>query len=630
MQALSDASYASSSASRQESSTFKDDNLLYTDTYPLDRISDDRSQLSVPVRDVWYMRCGARLRARAPHAFNKLARLALYIRGPRPKLDLEGPIPSLDRLYQFRHLRFTLSLESKFSRSTAVFAAPWVLVILGAAYIIGLSFFARAQSFLTPSGSYLRCTSSFWFDKDGCGIDGLQCLPFNYSSFDFRCPAQCNNVILQNPRTVGDQQMAYVPLVVGGGDANHTYRGDSFICSAAVQAGVISSSRGGCASLQLVQNFTNFIPYTANGLTSIGFPTIFPISYTLSRSTSFSHCDDLRDPALGFNAAITFLLFTVFRPKPLVLFWCLVCIGFWHVTLFSQPLGPPPQISTGFGTFLPALFVAYMFWRTAFCFTLPSFSKAPIESAFLYLLPYWVGVLHNLTLDELPLSRLTASDVTKRSGAIAVLVVGLIIITALLVNQARVIRKTGWLPYYLGWYILGGMVMMVLALLPGVELRIHHYILAMMLMPLTGFPTRLSAICQGLLLGLFLNGTAAFGFASIVQTPAQLLLDAPIGSILPTFLTNSTNYNGSISFSQQIISWAAFPEGQGWDSYALLVDDVERYVGAATNYSLAALDATVPHFFRLAFSNSGTAGDFTMPAVLWPNGTWVDALPGPS
>ena len=81
---------------------------------------------------------------------------------------------------------------------------------------------------------------------------------------------------------------------------------------------------------------------------------------------------------------------------------------------------------------------------------------------------------------------------------------------------------------------------------------------------------------------------------------AQLRQDAPIGSPLPTFLTNSTNYNVSIPFSEQIISWA--PLSGGWDGYALLVDDVERYVGVATNYSLAALNASLPHFFRLAVS----------------------------
>lgn len=62
------------------------------------------------------------------------------------------------------------------------------------------------------------------------------CGPFNTDAFDFRCPAQCDNVILQNPRTVGDEQIAFKPLIVGGGDSNGTYRGDSFICAAAIQA----------------------------------------------------------------------------------------------------------------------------------------------------------------------------------------------------------------------------------------------------------------------------------------------------------------------------------------------------------------------------------------------------------
>jgi hypothetical protein len=32
------------------------------------------------------------------------------------------------------------------------------------------------------------------------------------------------------------------------------------------------------------------------------------------------------------------------------------------------------------------------------------------------------------------------------------------------------------------------------------------------------------------------------------------------------------------------------------------VDDVERYVGTASNYSLAGLNTAIPHFFRIAVS----------------------------
>ena len=288
-------------------------------------------------------------------------------------------------------------------------------------------------------------------------------------------------------------------------------------------SGIISRSTGGCGTLQLTGNFTNFLPTTANGLSSIGFPSVFPSSFRFLSVTSLSHCDDLRDDALAFNILITCALFLVLRPKPLVLFWSLVCIGFWHVVLFSQPTGPPPKIDVAFQTFLPSLFIAYGFWRVAFRFVLPEFVvKAPIESCILYLSGYWVGILYNLTIDKIPISRLLVSDINKRPGGLAAFIIILIIVLILVINQIRVIRKSGWLLYYAMWYICGGLVIMILALLPGLQLRLHHYIIPMALLPGTAWPTRLSAIYQGLLLGMFLNGGAAFGFDSILQTPSDV------------------------------------------------------------------------------------------------------------
>jgi hypothetical protein len=96
----------------------------------------------------------------------------------------------------------------------------------------------------------------------------------------------------------------------------------------------------------------------------------------------------------------------------------------------------------------------------------------------------------------------------------------------------------------------------------------------------------------------------------------------------------------------QTITWDALPDG--WDGFELLIDDVERYVGSALNFSLASLNASIPHYFRLAvsffcfailiytadsitkYTYAGESGDFTMPAVLQPDGVWLDPLPGPS
>ena len=71
---------------------------------------------------------------------------------------------------------------------------------------------------------------------------------------------------------------------------------------------------------------------------------------------------------------------------------------------------------------------------------------------------------------------------------------------------------------------------------------------------------------------------------------------------MPAFMTNSTTYNTSIPLINQTIAWNVLPDG--WDGFSLLVDDVERYIGTALNFSLAAFDPLIPHFFRLAVSDS--------------------------
>ncbi|KAJ3779062.1 hypothetical protein FB446DRAFT_807698 [Lentinula raphanica] len=594
----------------------------------LDAQSLNPELITYPPHLSWYHRARRQLSVKHPRVYARLSRFLLYWRGPRPKYDLPYPRPWLDIDFHWRGINIVLPIESTIRQTTNPLRNPWLFVVLTAAYIVGFSFFARAQSFLTPSDAYITCTSVYWESNNGCGLDGQNCGPFSDSSFDFRCPAQCSTVVLENPRTVGDEQVEFVPLIVGGGDVNRTYRGDTFICAAALQAGLISDNRGGCASLSLIGNFTDFLPLSAHGLTSIGFPTVFPLSWRFNDHTSLSSCADNRDAALAMNILVTFILFVVLRPKAIVVFWCLVCIGFWHVTLFSQPQSNPPPLDVAFGTFLPVLFISYAFWRLAFRCTLPAFEKLPFESAIWYLATFWAGVLTNITTDKIPIDTLTSSSLQKQRGAITALVIIVLIVAAMVINQIRIIRKTGWLPYYLGWYIAGGLVAVVLACLPGLVFRLHHYIISMALMPGTGFPTRPSAVYQGFLLGMFLNGAAAFGLDSILQTPAELVQDAPLGTTLPSFITNSTNHNASIPFEDQLIFWDALPAG--WDGFSLLVDDVERYVGTALNFSLAAFNATLPHFFRLALTSNGNTGDFTMPATLFPNGTWTDPAPGSS
>lgn len=168
----------------------------------------------------------------------KIHRSYKWLRGPVPPVVLQ-PTALLDTAtlrWRTRTIRFDWHLESRWSKSTTVFHRGWLLFPLAAAYIIGLAFISRTNSFLTPAESFVGCTSTYWLKDDGCGLNGESCSPFTGPDFQFRCPGDCLSVTLANPRAVGAEELVYTSLVVGGGDSNKTYRGDSWICAAAIQA----------------------------------------------------------------------------------------------------------------------------------------------------------------------------------------------------------------------------------------------------------------------------------------------------------------------------------------------------------------------------------------------------------
>lgn len=146
-------------------------------------------------------------------------------------------MPFLTLSFYTGHQTRSLALEPALIRATRRFTANWALLLFGAIYIVALVLLTRSQFYLTPEDSFISCTSTYWLANDGCGLNGQDCIPNDgTNTFDFRCPAQCKDVILLNNRTVGDTQLFRVPLIVGGGDSNKTYRADSFICAAAVHA----------------------------------------------------------------------------------------------------------------------------------------------------------------------------------------------------------------------------------------------------------------------------------------------------------------------------------------------------------------------------------------------------------
>ncbi|KAL8279836.1 hypothetical protein RQP46_007686 [Phenoliferia psychrophenolica] len=538
----------------------------------------------------------ARLAARWSAFLSKhplLARAVSYSAGPSP--------PVVET--QLRTFKFLRGTEAFFARRLHPLhlARHIVVPIFLIAWLVGFIFLVRESYFdsKTSAGApqWISAADSFWSRDDECGLNGTYCTPFSGVSLLFRCPAQVLDVQLLNVRAVGPLEVIYQPLVVGGFDDLSTYRADAWICPAAVQQGLFGNRDGGCGQLERVGEFANYVGGTKNGVTSVGFPGTFPSSYRFKTGISQANCKDLRDDILGFNVAMTTVFSFLIRPAASVFYWVLFLMGYWHVVLVSDPTANPPDIATGFEYFLPSLFVAYAFWLHSWRWVVPAFDGAIIERTAWYLGGFWVGLLINVSLSWIPIDRLTAHDIKQQPGGLVAVICLVIFLALVITNQLRVIRRTGWVFFYLKWYAVGGVVIGILCAMPGLSFRLHHYFAAIILMPGCAFVTRPSALFQGFLLGMFLDGAGRWGLASILQTPASLVGDGSTGSPLPIFLTSATNF----TIDQALIFWDAIPASvaSNYDGFSLIVDDVLAWTGTATNYSIAALDRTLPHYFSL-------------------------------
>ncbi|KAJ5689227.1 hypothetical protein N7462_003619 [Penicillium macrosclerotiorum] len=529
---------------------------------------------------------------------------ASWIKGPDPPHMLllkplfpriqELPVQYLDHFFPKRKQKMGLLFVLYLS-----WFLPWFLVLLhsrSAGYIEG---YGQLQT--------LSCSTNFWAFDNGCGMNGNDCRPFSASAVAFRCPANCRDTKLLEPHVVGNQSLNYQGLVIGGSQSQSSdqaiYRADSFVCQAAIHAGAISND-GGCGVAKLEGAAHSFPSVQEHGILSVGFPSTFPKAFSfLKLSSSQANCPaDPRWPLLGVTAAAVGVLW-LFCTSPPVLFFSAFFMVFCHTGLVADPPSYPylsELVSTLLSRLLPASFVIYVLYK--FCaapllqpLTSPIYQ---LEKLLLFLPTLFIGALNNYTFARLiPLQRLTPMDIQQQPGAKVALAFVIPIVLGIVLSQAWQIRQGGLLPRYLKIYCSMGLIILILLPLPGLRLRIHHYILAILLMPGTAFPTRPSLIYQGLLLGLFINGVARWGFASIIETPAALGELAPgrsgshgwWGNTYPNVTNSSVQIslpepdsnatyrgNGNITFSL----WEPELMTQlSVDGVSVLLNDVERWRG---------------------------------------------------
>ncbi|CCD22401.1 uncharacterized protein NDAI_0A02430 [Naumovozyma dairenensis CBS 421] len=519
----------------------------------------------------------------------------------------------------------------------------------------------------------LSCNS--YLDWEGtnnaCGINAGACGPFDNREYMIRCPAFCDRGgWTYSAIAVGNKRIKYTGYKIGGGPLGHSedhnklsypYRADSFPCAAAVHAGLISPVVGGCARLSKdgrQYRFPSRLGKYGTGL-SVAFNSFFPSSFSFREISNgiATGCYDPRIAVVTLSVIFGLPLFYIY--DSIYGYWVLTIVAYWVIALALDPpmLTDAHDIasvyelfSLGFQRLFPLCFLLYVGWKSAVKRTLENGS--PLAKIILWYPTFWLGVMNNITFDRLPVDRLTAKDLKEQAGAATA--VGSIAATILIcaIIQAYSLWKSGRFRKFFKIYISFISGLIFLASIPGLNLRIHHYILGAVLLP--GCATRGSSayLFQGVLVGLILSGVSRWDFASIVETDVALLRGEGGGRLEPPTFNFNTGTPHMISWSLNDTTTEKDLTGS-INGYSLLLNDFEVYLGTNSTISLDVLKAensllnnlmeeailssngTIDLYLRVArasMRNSGELrGDYTNGAILsWPEGVWTDPEPGVS
>lgn len=498
--------------------------------------------------------------------------------------------------------RWPLDLADRFAHRPVAKRVVTSLFFLLWLAACGIPVLHANRSFLDPDGEYvknLNCDDTLW--PEPCGLDGEECRPFVESFITFRCPANCARTVSPTPHPVGPLDVVGRPLIVG----SNPFRADSYICSAAIMTSVVSDARGGCGRITRVGKHDIFVGLEENGVESVDFDSYFPYSFTVSPDPDMS-CGDILDPreqVLGVSLFFS-AVFSLFSTAGASQFVVAFVAAFVHVGFVSDPppVTPftgsvlPDLASTFMQHFFPAMFLAVVVYRSCVRRTLKGLT-APFEKVLLWLGGLWIGALANYTLEWVPAHDWEENDPNVVSPPM-LLVAAVIVVVGLLVGfQAYCLWVEGHLKQHLMFYLAMSLAIFGLSCIPGIDLELRPYIVALILLPATSMQTRTSLLTQGLLLGVLIHSLAHSGFSS-----PFVPMDPCIPSPVPYPSIKDPEITFTPSGSNITLSFDPPPTTQNFDGISVTVNDVER--------------------FRLLYVEIGRTGDtFTWD---WPNDVKYD------
>lgn len=350
-------------------------------------------------------------------------------------------------------------------------------------------FFHSFAAYLSESNlRFLTCAAS--------ATDCPACLGERQATI--RCPPRCSD----------SWDDAQVYAVFG---SNNTYQGNSKLCRAALHAGAVGAT-GGCASVIIGGKILTSNGSIANGVQSFaaGF---YPFSFSFFAS-SHMFCGSLQWPLLGWIIACTAMGLAFL---PLITWWCcLVIHSFLYCIFTARGESPTDMVLSAFTRGLLLAALARCLWTAVV-----SPAVTPYNHSRLFLTLYsgaLLSTLHfNFLTAILPDIAFDGSAANTSPAAITLLVIVGIVLFGAIAHHVYLVSK---LPsrgtYALRYALLATAAASLSGLLAGhASLHLHHYLLALALVPLTRFPGRVSLITQALLLGLLIQGLAFFGPAPL-------------------------------------------------------------------------------------------------------------------
>ncbi|KAJ3222027.1 hypothetical protein HDU81_010164 [Chytriomyces hyalinus] len=403
---------------------------------------------------------------------------------------------------------------------------PAVHFLYTAIIVTALVLFTRFSSYSATVKNYgavqtASCAAAF-LSETGCGnLNSADCEPFD-QNIAIRCPAGCVTQLAWNFLYVGPSAVQYVPFVVGSGNS---YRGDSWICSSAIHAGVLSNSNGGCVVAKLSPSRgETYQASTGNGVASVAFNSSYPgtLSFESLNESDTAFCADLGFVSEGFFVPFL-MLFPLLNVSRKHLFWHTLIWIFLYWTFVSPDTSrADDKVAKYLASLLPAIAVLYCLYVHIVRYTMPKPNKYPLESI-LWVGFIWLGFHLDMLSNYgsgLPTLSFSANNF-KNSAQLPALIVIICVVLLLGLNFTYWHWKQNTMFPLVVFYVAYFTVYFSLPKIVGLSIHVHHYIFSLILLPFTRLRLRLALFCQAILLGLMLQGVLKFGFASPFDTHLQ-------------------------------------------------------------------------------------------------------------